>query len=158
MSFVRRELATVGNKRSLLVNSVISTRTGSKSFASTDFGAPIFQLSSFKRGFSGRKRPSVTVVPVKQSPKKPPLTVEGVSMKTVFPGTPQPEPIETSKPTTQQTTLDNGVIVATEETYEQSSTIGVFINAGSANETLTTNGTTHLLQRMGFKVRKLTAR
>lgn len=163
MSLVRRELAGVGHKRSsLLVNSVLLPRTASKSISSraASDGPPLLQYSSsFKRSISygSRKRPTVNVIPVTTKPnKKPPLPpLDGeVSLKQLFPGTPQSDPIETSKPTTRTTRLDNGVVVSTEETYEQSSTVGVFINAGSANETPDTNGTTHLLQRMGFKVRK----
>jgi hypothetical protein len=55
-------------------------------------------------------------------------------------------------PSTRITTLRNGVRVATEETYGQATAMGVFIDAGSRNETFETNGTTHVLQRMGFKV------
>jgi predicted Zn-dependent peptidase len=57
-------------------------------------------------------------------------------------------------PSTRITTLRNGVRVATEETYGQATAMGVFIDAGSRNETFETNGTTHVLQRMGFKVCK----
>lgn len=114
--------------------------------------------SIFKRTFGGRKRPEVKVFPVTdKKPKKPSVEMGGVSLKEVFPGTPPQGSFEATQSTTHSTTLDNGIVVSTEETYDQASTVGVFINAGSANETLATNGTTHLLQRMGFKVRNNTA-
>lgn len=98
-------------------------------------------------------RPTPVVFPIE--PRKKPRDdpgQSGVSMRTPFPGTPALEPIATSKPATFMTTLDNGMVIATEENYDQSSTVGVFVSAGSANEQVETNGVTHLLQRMGFKV------
>ncbi|KAI1103612.1 mitochondrial-processing peptidase subunit beta [Jackrogersella minutella] len=53
---------------------------------------------------------------------------------------------------TQTTTLKNGLTVATEYSpWAQTSTVGVWINAGSRSETLETNGTAHFLEHLAFK-------
>ncbi|KAK7744126.1 Mitochondrial-processing peptidase subunit beta [Cytospora paraplurivora] len=53
---------------------------------------------------------------------------------------------------TQTTTLKNGLTVATQHSpYAQTSTVGVWIDAGSRAETLETNGTAHFLEHLAFK-------
>ncbi|KAJ2891641.1 putative mitochondrial-processing peptidase subunit beta protein [Zalerion maritima] len=53
---------------------------------------------------------------------------------------------------TQTTNLKNGLTVATEYSpYAQTSTVGVWIDAGSRAETLETNGTAHFLEHLAFK-------
>ncbi|GAB7366126.1 hypothetical protein MBLNU230_g7688t1 [Neophaeotheca triangularis] len=54
--------------------------------------------------------------------------------------------------TTQSTTLSNGFTIATEHSpYAQTSTVGVWIDAGSRAETDRTNGTAHFLEHLAFK-------
>ncbi|KAI0169149.1 mitochondrial-processing peptidase subunit beta [Hypoxylon sp. FL1284] len=53
---------------------------------------------------------------------------------------------------TQSTTLKNGLTVATEYSpWAQTSTVGVWIDAGSRAETSETNGTAHFLEHLAFK-------
>ncbi|UKZ90785.1 uncharacterized protein TrAFT101_005782 [Trichoderma asperellum] len=53
---------------------------------------------------------------------------------------------------TQTTTLKNGLTVATEYSpWAQTSTVGVWIDAGSRAETNETNGTAHFLEHLAFK-------
>ncbi|KAI1405480.1 mitochondrial-processing peptidase subunit beta [Hypoxylon fuscum] len=53
---------------------------------------------------------------------------------------------------TQTTTLKNGLTVATEYSpWAQTSTVGVWIDAGSRAETDETNGTAHFLEHLAFK-------
>ncbi|RYC62289.1 hypothetical protein CHU98_g3890 [Xylaria longipes] len=53
---------------------------------------------------------------------------------------------------TQTTTLKNGLTVATEYSpWAQTSTVGVWIDAGSRAETSETNGTAHFLEHLAFK-------
>ncbi|KAF8513128.1 Metalloenzyme, LuxS/M16 peptidase-like protein [Hysterangium stoloniferum] len=55
-------------------------------------------------------------------------------------------------PTTEVTTLSNGLTVATEaHPHAQTATVGVWIDAGSRAETDATNGTAHFLEHMAFK-------
>jgi processing peptidase subunit beta len=55
-------------------------------------------------------------------------------------------------PTTEVTTLSNGLTVATEaHPNAQTATVGVWIDAGSRAETDRTNGTAHFLEHMAFK-------
>lgn len=55
---------------------------------------------------------------------------------------------------TQTTTLKNGLTVATEHSpYASTSTVGVWIDAGSRSETNENNGTAHFLEHLAFKVR-----
>ncbi|KII86941.1 hypothetical protein PLICRDRAFT_143554 [Plicaturopsis crispa FD-325 SS-3] len=55
-------------------------------------------------------------------------------------------------PTTEVTTLSNGLTVATEaQPHAQTATVGVWIDAGSRAETDATNGTAHFLEHMAFK-------
>jgi len=54
--------------------------------------------------------------------------------------------------TTQTTTLSNGLTVATDYSpWAQTSTVGVWIDAGSRSETDETNGTAHFLEHLAFK-------
>ncbi|KAK3710426.1 Mitochondrial-processing peptidase subunit beta [Vermiconidia calcicola] len=53
---------------------------------------------------------------------------------------------------TESTTLTNGFTIATEHSpYAQTSTVGVWIDAGSRAETDKTNGTAHFLEHLAFK-------
>ncbi|KAK4177731.1 Metalloenzyme, LuxS/M16 peptidase-like protein [Triangularia setosa] len=53
---------------------------------------------------------------------------------------------------TQTTTLKNGLTVATQYSpYAQTSTVGMWIDAGSRAETNETNGTAHFLEHLAFK-------
>ncbi|KAI5864855.1 mitochondrial-processing peptidase subunit beta [Durotheca rogersii] len=62
---------------------------------------------------------------------------------------PVPSPVG---PKTQTTTLKNGLTVATEYSpWAQTSTVGVWIDAGSRAETDETNGTAHFLEHLAFK-------
>ncbi|KAL4909668.1 hypothetical protein BDW74DRAFT_165099 [Aspergillus multicolor] len=54
--------------------------------------------------------------------------------------------------TTQSTTLSNGFTIATDYSpWAQTSTVGVWIDAGSRAETDKTNGTAHFLEHLAFK-------
>lgn len=58
---------------------------------------------------------------------------------------------------TETTTLSNGLTIATEHSpWAQTSTVGMWIDAGSRAETDKTNGTAHFLEHLAFKVRKRT--
>jgi len=54
-------------------------------------------------------------------------------------------------PPTKLSVLDNKLRVATEESYGETATIGVFIDAGSVYEDEKTNGVAHFLEHMAFK-------
>lgn len=70
------------------------------------------------------------------------------SLKRSF-ATPVAAPIRT-----QTTTLKNGLTVATQHSpYAQTSTVGMWIDAGSRAETAENNGTAHFLEHLAFKVR-----
>lgn len=69
-----------------------------------------------------------------------------------FPGVPKLKPISSKpKPTTKVTTLSNGLRVASEETYQQASTVGLFVHAGSRFEADSNNGISQLMQHMAYK-------
>ncbi|KAJ5676878.1 uncharacterized protein N7477_002511 [Penicillium maclennaniae] len=54
--------------------------------------------------------------------------------------------------TMQSTTLSNGFTIATDHSpWAQTSTVGVWIDAGSRSETDKTNGTAHFLEHLAFK-------
>jgi hypothetical protein len=55
-------------------------------------------------------------------------------------------------PTTQVTTLPNGIRVATENSAGHFSALGLYVDAGSRYETPLSSGTSHFLDRMAFKV------
>lgn len=46
------------------------------------------------------------------------------------------------------TTLSNGIRVATEKTLASTASVGVYIGAGSRNDTLATSGVSHVLRHM----------
>ena len=55
-------------------------------------------------------------------------------------------------PTTQVTTLDNGLRVASEaHPHAETATVGVWIDAGSRYESAADNGAAHFLEHMAFK-------
>lgn len=56
-------------------------------------------------------------------------------------------------PPTQISTLPSKLRVATEETFGETATIGVFIDSGSVYENEKNNGVAHFLEHMSFKVR-----
>lgn len=58
-----------------------------------------------------------------------------------------PEPLKYNRPM-QSSTLSNGIRVVTEKSNTQTSNVGVYINAGSRQDTLETSGTSNLLTRM----------
>lgn len=61
-------------------------------------------------------------------------------------------PVVTNSVKTETTTLSNGLTIATEYSpWAQTSTIGVWIDAGSRAETDKTNGTAHFLEHLAFK-------
>jgi len=80
------------------------------------------------------------------NPTGPPMTepLTGISASS-------PAPTETSPPSTQVTTLSNGVKVATENTYGPTTTLGVYVDAGSVYETPANSGVSHMLEQMAFK-------
>ena len=55
-------------------------------------------------------------------------------------------------PQTKVTTLDNGIRVATEESFGETASVGVWINTGSVYENASNNGVAHFLEHMIFKV------
>ncbi|CAI2366411.1 unnamed protein product [Moneuplotes crassus] len=61
-----------------------------------------------------------------------------------------PEPLKYTKPF-KMTTLSNGIRVATEYWPSATSAIGVFIGAGSRDETIETSGSAHFLEHLHFK-------
>lgn len=55
-------------------------------------------------------------------------------------------------PTTDVTTLDNGLRVGSETVVgSETATVGVWIDAGSRYETAANNGSSHFLEHMAFK-------
>jgi predicted Zn-dependent peptidase len=58
-----------------------------------------------------------------------------------------PEPLKYVRPT-EVTTLSNGIRVVTEAWNSHGSTVGVFVKAGSRNETQSNSGVAHLLQHL----------
>ena len=55
------------------------------------------------------------------------------------------------KPEFKLNILDNGLRVASQETYSQAATIGLYVNAGSRFETESNQGVSHLMEHMAFK-------
>lgn len=49
------------------------------------------------------------------------------------------------------TTLPNGVRVATQETFEEATSLGIFVDVGSRHEMPEQSGVTHLLEKMAFQ-------
>jgi processing peptidase subunit alpha len=69
-----------------------------------------------------------------------------------FPGIAKLQPFSAKpKPKSEMTTLPNGLRVVSEETYRASSSLGLFVDAGSRYETDANNGISHLLEHMAFK-------
>ncbi|KAI1000904.1 Mitochondrial-processing peptidase subunit beta [Podosphaera aphanis] len=61
-------------------------------------------------------------------------------------------PVTKKSVKTETTTLSNGLTIATEYSpWAQTSTVGVWIDAGSRAETDKTNGTAHFLEHLAFK-------
>jgi len=58
-----------------------------------------------------------------------------------------PHPLKFNRPY-QITTLSNGIRVATEKTLAPTASVGVYIGAGSRNDTLATTGASHVLRNM----------
>mmetsp|Transcript_15260 Transcript_15260/g.14816 ORF Transcript_15260/g.14816 Transcript_15260/m.14816 type:complete len:142 (-) Transcript_15260:1198-1623(-) len=58
-----------------------------------------------------------------------------------------PEPLKYVRPF-KRTTLSNGITVCTELTSSPLATVGVYVKAGSRNETPDTSGTAYLLEKM----------
>jgi len=54
-------------------------------------------------------------------------------------------------PATEVTTLPNGVRVASESGHGETATVGVWIDAGSRDETPKNNGVAHFLEHLNFK-------
>lgn len=61
-----------------------------------------------------------------------------------------PEPLKYVRPF-ETTTLSNGIRVCTEPSSSPLAAVGVFIGAGSRNETLETSGAAHFLEHLHFK-------
>jgi len=61
-----------------------------------------------------------------------------------------PEPLKYVRPF-KHTTLSNGIKVCTEATPGATAFVGVYVGAGSRNESLQTTGTSYLLQKMTAK-------
>lgn len=61
-----------------------------------------------------------------------------------------PEPLKYVRPF-QMTTLSNGIRVCTEPFKTPLAAVGVFVNAGSRNETLETNGVAFMLERLALR-------
>src|SRR5690606_33672157 len=69
-----------------------------------------------------------------------------------LPGIPKLQPFsQKPKPKTEMTVLPNGLRVVSEETYRASSSLGLFVDAGSRYETDANNGVSHLMEHMAFK-------
>lgn len=80
------------------------------------------------------------------------LSAAQVPPQLEFPGVPKLQPFSAKpKPKTEMTTLANGLRVVSEETYRASSSLGLFVDAGSRYETDANNGVSHLLEHMAFK-------
>jgi len=77
------------------------------------------------------------------------------SLDIEFPGNPAQKPASMqAKPKPLVTTLDNGLRVASQETYGQVTAFGMFVDAGSKYETDSNNGVSHMLEHMAFKSTK----
>jgi hypothetical protein len=68
-----------------------------------------------------------------------------------------PEPLKYERPM-QMTTISNGIRVCTESWNSPTAAVGVFIGAGSRNETLATSGSAHFLEHLNFKGTKRRSR
>lgn len=61
------------------------------------------------------------------------------------------EPMAWNQAPAQVTVLPNGVRVATKETFSEVASVGVFINAGSRDETNSTAGAAHLVEQLSCR-------
>lgn len=74
------------------------------------------------------------------------------SMTEKFPGIPSPTAIPPATPSAVTvTTLDNGVRVCSQDLGQPVSSLGIYVGAGSRNESPMTAGSSHLLERLAFK-------
>jgi len=60
------------------------------------------------------------------------------------------EPMAWNQPGVAVTTLPNGVRVATQETFGETSSVGIFINAGTRDESRETAGAAHVVEQLAF--------
>mmetsp|Transcript_138869 Transcript_138869/g.432023 ORF Transcript_138869/g.432023 Transcript_138869/m.432023 type:complete len:466 (-) Transcript_138869:78-1475(-) len=60
------------------------------------------------------------------------------------------EPMAWNQSPVVVTTLPNGVKVATKETFADTSSVGIFVNAGSRDESRETAGAAHLVEQLAF--------
>jgi len=60
------------------------------------------------------------------------------------------EPVAWNQPPATVTTLPNGVRVATRESFGEMASMGIFVNAGTRDETRETAGAAHLLEHLAF--------
>jgi processing peptidase subunit alpha len=68
------------------------------------------------------------------------------------PGLPTLKPAyELETPDVLTSKLSNGLRVASQETYGQAVTLGMFVGTGSRHESAANNGSTHLFEHMAFK-------
>lgn len=75
-----------------------------------------------------------------------------IPMTRRLPNIESPDPVAASPPgAVQVSTLSNGVRVASQELDGPVSAVGVFVGAGSRDETPFTSGTTHFLEHIAFK-------
>lgn len=56
-------------------------------------------------------------------------------------------------PSARVTVLPNGMRVVTEQSHDQTASVGVFIDTGSRYETRENNGVAHFLEHLSFKGR-----
>lgn len=68
-----------------------------------------------------------------------------------------PQPLKFVRPF-EVTTISNGIRVCTEHWNSPVSAVGVFIGAGSRNETIETSGAAHFLEHLHFKGTKKRSR
>ena len=68
-----------------------------------------------------------------------------------------PEPLKYERPM-QMTTISNGIRVCTESWNSPIAAVGVYIGAGSRNETLEASGAAHFLEHLHFKGTKKRSR
>eukprot|EP00884_Botryococcus_braunii_P023435 jgi/Botrbrau1/9776/Bobra.85_1s0021.1 len=76
-----------------------------------------------------------------------------VPMTEPFPGVafPPAEAVDASRPPTEQTTLPNGITIASEATPGPTATVGIYVDSGSIYENPGQTGLSHLLEYMAFK-------
>ncbi|GAB4821951.1 hypothetical protein N2152v2_008997 [Parachlorella kessleri] len=79
-----------------------------------------------------------------------------VPLTDALPGVQLIEPVAppTTAPTTETTTLSNGLRVASENTPGATATLGIYVDSGSVYETPVNTGASHLLEYLAFKTTK----